>query len=79
MNRREPQFLKYYVRVTNVRIFNAIVASAEETDVRDLDTRRESGYYILRTNDALLWRELYLYGQVLAQAQGEFIEAGESE
>lgn len=71
-------FLKYYIRVTNVKLFDALVASAEKSTINDFEMKREAGYYVLRTNDKYIWQELYLYGQVLAQAQGEFIEAGES-
>ncbi|KAB2906248.1 MAG: hypothetical protein KJ064_27895 [Anaerolineae bacterium] len=78
MNARQPEFLKYYIRMTNVALFNAIVASAEKSEAHDIETQREGGYYVLRTNNQFVWRELYLYGQVLAQAQDEFIEAGEN-
>lgn len=73
-----PEFLRYYLRVTNVKLFNALVASAEKSEAKDLETRREGGYYIIRTNNQYVWRELFLYGQMLAQAQGEIIEAGEN-
>ncbi|HLA43304.1 MAG TPA: hypothetical protein VJZ27_07710 [Aggregatilineales bacterium] len=77
MNAKRPEFLKYYIRVTNVRIFNALVASAEDSASAHFEARRQGGYYILRTNDEILWKDLYLYGQMLAQAQGENIEAGQ--
>jgi len=76
MNAKFPEFLKYYIRVTEVGIFNALVASAEASGVQDIDTRRSEGYFVLRTNDEILWKDLYLYGQMLAQAQGELLEAG---
>jgi hypothetical protein len=76
---KSQPFLKYYIRVTNVKLFDAIVKSAEVSEARDIDARREYGYYVLRTNDPHVWRELYLYGQMLAQAQDEYIAAGESE
>lgn len=78
MSTARPEFLRYYIRVTNVRLFNALVASAEKTEANDIEASRDGGYYVLRTNNQYVWRELYLYGQMLAQAQGESIEAGES-
>lgn len=77
MNAKRPEFLKYYIRVTDVSLFNALVASAEDSGVMDIEARRVGGYYVLRTNDEILWKDLFLYGQMLAQAQGEFIEAGQ--
>lgn len=76
MNAKHPEFLKYYIRVTEVGIFNALVAAAESSAVQDIDAQRSEGFFILRTNDEILWKDLYLYGQMLAQAQGEYIEAG---
>lgn len=78
MNSLRSEFLKYYVRVTNVKLFNAIVASAENSEAKDIETSREGGFYVLRTNNHFVWKELFLYGQMLAQAQGEVIEAGEN-
>lgn len=78
MNVQHPQFLRYYIRVTNVRLFNTLVESAERSEARDIEARRDGGYYVLRTNNRDVWHELFLYGQMLAQAQGELIEAGES-
>ncbi|NJL94239.1 MAG: hypothetical protein HC915_11200 [Anaerolineae bacterium] len=72
-----PEFLQYYIRVTNVRLFDLLVEAAEKTGVRDLEASREQGYYILRTNNQFLWKDIFLYGQMLAQAQDDFIEAGE--
>jgi hypothetical protein len=72
------QDYSHYIRVTNVALFNAIVAVAERKG-RDTEimTSRRYGYYELRTSNVALWRELYLYGQMIAQSQDEFIEAGE--
>lgn len=78
MNIKQPQFLKYYIRLTNVNLFNAIVASAEKSEASDIEANREGGFYVLRTNNQFVWRELFLYGQMLAQAQDELIEAGEN-
>jgi hypothetical protein len=70
----------YFIRVTDVRLFNALYASAESKHMADqLRTARNAGHYELHTHHAGLWYELYLYGQLLAQAQGETIEAGETE
>jgi hypothetical protein len=77
MNTKRPEFLRYFIRVTNVKVFNALVASAEDAGTSDFDAFRSEGYYVLRTNDEFLWKDLYLYGQMLAQAQGEYIEAGQ--
>jgi hypothetical protein len=63
--------------VTNVKLFNALVASAEKSEAHDIETTREGGYYVLRTNNQFVWKELFLYGQMLAQAQDEWIEAGD--
>ncbi len=78
MNAKQPQFLKYYIRLTNVSLFNALVASAEKSEADDVEANREGGYYVLRTNNQFVWRELFLYGQMLAHAQDESIEAGEN-
>jgi len=78
MNSLRHEFLKYYIRVTNVKLFNAIVASAESSEAKDIETSREGGFYVLCTNNQFVWKELFLYGQMFAQAQGEVIEAGEN-
>ncbi len=70
----------YFIRVTNVVLFNAIVQAAEKAAAASgatFDARRVQGYYELVTDGATLWQELYLYGQMLAQAQDENIEGGE--
>ena len=70
----------YFIRVTNVGLFNAIVRAAEKAasgSGTTFDARRVHGYYELVTDGAALWQELYLYGQMLAQAQDENIEGGE--
>jgi len=70
----------YFLRVTSVGIFNALVSSAEERAELHgavYEARRSRGYYELVTPSESLWRELYLYGQMLAQAQDETIEGGE--
>lgn len=71
-----PHQLAYFIRVTNIDLFNVIVTIAEDTG-RRFKTARSDGYYVLRTDDETLWRELYLYGQMLAQAQDTFLDAGE--
>jgi hypothetical protein len=77
VNAKRPEFLKYYIRVADVTIFNALVASAESSEANAFDAYRDEGYFVLRTNDEILWRDLFLYGQMVAQAQGEYIEAGQ--
>lgn len=68
----------YYIRVTNVDLFNLIVAEAEKHDIaEEFGATRQQGYYELRTSNSNLWHELVLYGQMLAQLQAEFIETGE--
>ncbi len=74
------QMKRYFIRVTNVGVFNSLVQAAEAAVTRHkttFDTHRQGGYYKLVTPSATLWNELYLYGQVLAQAQDEHIEGGE--
>jgi hypothetical protein len=78
MNAQSPQFLKYYIRVTEIRLFNSLVASAEDTDGFYFEALREGDSYVLRTSDYTLWKDLFLYGQMMAQSQGEWIEAGEA-
>jgi len=71
---------QYFIRVTNVGIFNALVAAAEKTAAEKdaaFEAGRNRGYYELITTSAALWHELYLYGQMLAQAQDENIDGGE--
>jgi hypothetical protein len=41
------------------------------------EARRRTGFYELVTGSQTLWHELYLYGQMLAQAQDENIDGGE--
>jgi hypothetical protein len=77
VNAKRPEFLKFYIRVTDVTIFNALVASAESSESDDFNAYRDEGYFVLRTNDEFLWQDLFLYGQMVAQAQGEYIEAGQ--
>jgi hypothetical protein len=72
--------MRYFIRVTNVGIFNTLVQAAEKsapTHSTTFEARRRSGYYEIGTNSAGLWQELYLYGQLLAQAQDENIDGGE--
>lgn len=69
--------LSYFIRVTNVGIFNALVEAAERLSDSNFAAHRQRGYYELVTSSAALWRELYLYGQMLAQAQDEEIDGGE--
>jgi len=71
---------QYFIRVTNVGVFNALVSAAEKTAAErnaTFEARRNRGYYELVTGSAALWHELYLYGQMLAQAQDENIDGGE--
>ncbi len=70
----------YFIRVTNVGIFNALVKAADKIAAdknATFEARRSRGYYELVTASAALWHELYLYGQLLAQAQDEYIDGGE--
>jgi hypothetical protein len=72
--------MMYFIRVTNVGIFNALVAAAEQSAAKhsaEVEARRREGYYELLTSSMSLWQELYLYGQMLAQAQSENIDGGE--
>lgn len=78
MNAKKHEFLKYYIRVLDIGLFNALVASAEESQAANFEAKRDAGYYILRTNDEILWQDLFLYGQMIAQANDFFIEAGQS-
>lgn len=79
-NQRQTQ--PYFIRVTNVNLFNAIVRTAEDTAPQHgatFQARRNHGYYELLTSDRALWHELYLYAQMLAQAQDENIEGGQDQ
>lgn len=69
----------YYIRVISVALFNLVVASAERHAAGGdrIQTARRNGYYEMRTHDHDLWQDVYLYGQMIAQAQDDFIEAGE--
>ena len=72
--------MMYFIRVTNVGIFNALVEAAETAAAKhsaEFEARRRQGYYEITTASASLWQELYLYGQMLAQAQDENIDGGE--
>jgi hypothetical protein len=71
---------RYFIRVTNVGIFNALVKAAETVAADQnaaFEARRSRGSYELVTASESLWHELYLYGQMLAQAQDENIDGGE--
>lgn len=68
----------YFVRVTNVQLFNALVEAAEKKSSGEgFTAERTAGFFELRSVDVHLWRDLSLYGQLLAQAQDEFFETGE--
>jgi hypothetical protein len=72
--------MNYFIRVTNVGIFNSLVKAAEKLAAAKnvtFEARRRTGFYELVTGSAALWHELYLYGQMLAQAQDENIDGGE--
>jgi hypothetical protein len=76
MTTNGPQFLRFYIRVTDIKLFNNLVASAEDVEEVHFQALREGDSYVLRTNDEVLWQDLYLYGQMLAHAEGEMIEGG---
>ncbi|MBI5960214.1 MAG: hypothetical protein HY866_15855 [Chloroflexi bacterium] len=72
----------YFIRVTNVNIFNALVKAAEHLSAEkgaDFDARRNGGFYELVTASASFWHDLYLYGQMIVQAQDEYIDGGEEQ
>ncbi len=72
--------MNYFIRVTNVGIFNNLVRAAEKlaaVHAATFEARRRIGFYELVTASQTLWHELYLYGQMLAQAQDENIDGGE--
>ena len=49
----------FYIRVTNIDLFNMIVAEAEKHDIGEaVQAARRQGYYELRTTNAGLWQEL---------------------
>ena len=60
---------------TGIRVEAAEAAAAKHS--ADFQARRRQGYYEIVTASASLWQELYLYGQMLAQAQDEHIDGGE--
>jgi hypothetical protein len=68
---------RYFIRVTNIGIFNAMIAAAEKKEGVTFEAQRRAGYYEFATANMGLWREIYLYGQMLAQAQDEKIDGGE--
>jgi hypothetical protein len=77
MTANSPEFLRFYIRMVNSKLFSDLVAYAEDVeDVHFMAAREPDGSCILRTNDEALWQDLYLYGQMLAHAEGELIEAG---
>ncbi len=78
MNPLDRDFLKYYIQVTDIKLFNNLVAAAEDANGVHFEALRQGDLYILRTQDEVLWQELFLYGQMLAHAQGEWIEGGEA-
>ena len=68
----------FYIQVTDIAIFNTLYAFVEDNSFVDQVTAmRRDGYYVLIMNSPRLWRELLLYGQMIAQAQDAFIDAGE--
>jgi len=70
----------FFVRVTNVGSFNALVQAAEKLAAQknqSFEAQRRAGYYEIVTHSPALWHEIYLYGQMLAQAQDENIDGGE--
>ena len=72
--------MNYFIRVTNVGIFNNLVQAAEKLATAHnatFEAHRRTGFYELVTGSRALWHELYLYGQMLAQAQDENIDGGE--
>ncbi len=72
--------MNYFIRVTNVGIFNNLVKAAEKLAAAHnatFEAHRRTGFYELVTGSRALWHELYLYGQMLAQAQDENIDGGE--
>ena len=68
----------FYIRLLNVELMNMLYATAETKGVVDyIETRRREGYYEIWVSDETVWRDLFLYGQMVAQTQDAFIEAGE--
>jgi len=68
----------FYIKVTDIAVFNTLYAFVEDNNFVDQVTAmRREGYYVLTTDEPNLWRELLLYGQMIAQAQDAFIDAGE--
>jgi hypothetical protein len=69
------EFLKYYIRFSSVRLLDSLLAVAQQA--KDLNVQRTEQHFLLRTNDEALWKDLFLYGQMLANAENEQIEAGQ--
>lgn len=70
----------YFIRVTDVQLFNTLYGWVESKNMaHQVRTSRNSGYYEMYTRNANLWSDLVLYGQYIAQAQSEYLEAGEVE
>jgi|GEM_PF-3954104 len=70
-------FLRYYIRVTNPKILEALIDAVPSEHRKNIETSRSATILELRTHDKQLWSDLYLYGQMLAQAQDENIDAGQ--
>lgn len=72
--------LIFYIRVTNIELFNVLYEYIEHNRLLDrFEAQRQGGYYVLTTFDSHFWRDLYLYGQMLAQDQDDYIEGGEKQ
>lgn len=68
-------FLRYYIKVTDPNLLDAMLASIDSDTI--FETQRDGSLLTLRVADQAVWESLYLYGQMLAQAQDAFIEAGQ--
>lgn len=77
---RTPGGKRYYITVDHPEIFDALWRQGEgaaEAAGAVLTWREVGGRFVLQTDSAAIWRELFLYGQVLAQTLGAEIDGGE--
>jgi hypothetical protein len=70
--------MAFYIRVAEVDILDALYSFIEAHGIAHLvKAQRQHGYFLLTTEDAALWRDLFLYAQIIAQDQDSLIDGGE--
>ncbi len=61
----------------DIELFNTLYAAVEHVP-DGIEAKRQDGYYILLIDNQDLWRELFLYGQYLAQELDADIDGSET-